>query len=211
MVSQSPPHVNIEYTPLLLSTSDIHKDIQMYIDLFYVNGFTLLHTRLGKINFWSVQAWVSISKGQIIKGLEIVKQIYDIRGLKIAAYHGDNKFYIKALYTALLIGGTAQYFSIFGKNSILKNLKIGPTLLDIWWLVKSPFDRVSDRNVRNGKMPVIGLASPLLDLQLVHAPPHSLAVSKRNAGECMFPGGSWACPCRKFAIAYVRPPLLLIY
>ena len=69
-----------------------------------------------------------------------------------------------------VIWGTAQYFSIFGKNPISKNLEIGPTILDIWWLVKSPFDRVSDRNVRNGKTPVIGLASPLLDLQLVHPP-----------------------------------------
>ena len=88
------------------------------------------------------------------------------------------------------LGGTAQYFSIFGENLILKNLEIGPTIFDKRLLVKSPFDRVSDRNVRNGKTPVIGIASPLPELQLVHAPPHSLATSKRNAGECMLPGGS---------------------
>ena len=29
------------------------------------------------------------------------------------------------------LGGTAQYFSIFGENPISKNLEIGPTILDI--------------------------------------------------------------------------------
>ena len=110
----------------------------------------------------------------------------------------------------LIIGGTAQSFFIIGKNPISENLKIGPTIFDIWWLVKSPFDRVIDRNVRNGKTPVIGIASPLPEIQLVHAPPHALAVSKRNSGKCMFPGGSRACSWQKFAIAYVRAPLLLV-
>ena len=109
------------------------------------------------------------------------------------------------------LGGTVQYFSIFGKNPISKNLEIGPTIFDKRLLLKSPFYRVSDRNVRNGKTPVIGLASPLPELQLMHAPPHSLAVSKRNSGKCMFPGGSRACPWGGFAIAYVRAPLLSIY
>ena len=86
--------------------------------------------------------------------------------------------------------GHSPIFSIPGKNPISKNLKIGPTIFDKRLLVKSPFDRVSDRNDRNGKTPVIGLESPLPDLELVHDPPHSLAASKRNAGECMFPGES---------------------
>ena len=30
-----------------------------------------------------------------------------------------------------VVGGTAQYFSIFGKNPISKNLEIGPTIFDI--------------------------------------------------------------------------------
>ena len=115
------------------------------------------------------------------------------------------------LYEGVWVGGTAQYFSIFGKNPISKNLEIGPTIFDKRLLVKSPFDRVSDRNVINGKTPVIGLESPLLELQLVHAPPHFLAVSKQNAGECMFPGGSRACPRGQFSIAYVQASLLSIY
>ena len=106
--------------------------------------------------------------------------------------------------------GHSPIFFHFREKPDLKNLEIGPTILDIWWLVKIHFDRVSDRNVRNGKTPVIWLASTLPELQLVHYPPHSLAVSKQNAGECMFPGGYRACPWRKFAIAYVRAPLLLI-
>ena len=40
----------------------------------------------------------------------------------------------------------------------------------------------------------------------MHALPHFLAVSKQNAGECMFLGRSGACPRRQFAIAYVQPP-----
>ena len=85
-------------------------------------------------------------------------------------------------------------FLIFRENPISKNLEIGPTIFDKRLLVKSSFDRVSNRNDRNGKTLFIGISSPLLDLQLVHAPPHSLADIKRDAGECMFPGGSRACP-----------------
>ena len=69
-----------------------------------------------------------------------------------------------------LVGGTAQYFSIFGETPISKSLEISPTIFDKRLLVKSLFDRVSNRNVRNGKTPVIGISSTLLELQLVHAP-----------------------------------------
>ena len=41
------------------------------------------------------------------------------------------KAYRDAVYRALQIGGTAQYFFIFGKNPISKNLEIGPTIFDI--------------------------------------------------------------------------------
>ena len=92
-----------------------------------------------------------------------------------------------APYLPAPVKGHSPTFYFFGENPISKNLEIGPTIFDKRLLVKSPFERVSDRNVRNGKMPVIGLSSPLPELQLVYAPPHSLAVSKRNAGKCMFP------------------------
>ena len=90
--------------------------------------------------------------------------------------------------------GHSPIFFIFGKNPISKNLEIGQTIFDKILFVKSPFDRVSDRNDRNRKMPVIGIASPLPNIQLVHAPPRSLEDSKRNAGERMFSGGYRACP-----------------
>ena len=134
----------------------------------------------------------------------------DITGLvKVAV---DVSFLIEIDYSIeAFVRGNSQIFFHFGKNPISKNLRIGPTIFDKRLLVKSPFDRVSDRNVRNFKTPVIGISSPLPELQLAHAPPHSLALSKRNSGKCMFPGGSRACPRGQFAIAYVQDPLLLIY
>ena len=41
--------------------------------------------------------------------------------------------------SSLLVGGTAKYFSIFGKKLISKNIKIGPTIFDKRLLREKPF------------------------------------------------------------------------
>ena len=83
MIRQSQPHVKNERVPLPLPITDHHKNTQLYIYIFYANGVNFLNTRLGKINFHSVQACVSGAKVKIIKGLEIAKKIYETRVLNI--------------------------------------------------------------------------------------------------------------------------------
>ena len=56
----------------------------------------------GKFNVHSIQELISRSKGQIMKGLEIAKQIYETRGFNTTYYHGDNEFYIQALLPGIL-------------------------------------------------------------------------------------------------------------
>ena len=104
MARQRPPHVNIEHAPLPLSIYYHHKEIQQYMNFFYINGFPLLHTRSGKINFRYIQSCVSISKVQTVKELKSMNQICETRGFKVIAYRGGNNFDLKALETALIPG-----------------------------------------------------------------------------------------------------------
>ena len=69
IVSHSPPHVNIEHIPLTFPISNNHKYIQLYVDFLYVNGVPFLYTRSEVIKLCSIQAYVSISRGQIMKWL----------------------------------------------------------------------------------------------------------------------------------------------
>ena len=46
-----PKGANIEIVPLPLPIYKHHKDIQLYIDFFFVNGYPFLETKTNKINF----------------------------------------------------------------------------------------------------------------------------------------------------------------
>lgn len=59
MDRQITSHVKITRIPLTLTITDHHKYIHLYIDLLYVSGVPLLHTRQGKINLCYVQACLS--------------------------------------------------------------------------------------------------------------------------------------------------------
>ena len=50
-------HSKIDKTPLTIPTSERHKNLHLYMDIFYVNGLILLHTKKGKNDFISVNHW----------------------------------------------------------------------------------------------------------------------------------------------------------
>ena len=97
MTRVHPPQIKIERIPLPLPIATHHKRLQLYIDFFFVNGIPFLHTKSGKVNFITTQAFTSRSTSSIIDGLDVVRNIYESRGFDIDIVHGDNEFNIKAL------------------------------------------------------------------------------------------------------------------
>ena len=71
-----------------------------------------MHTKSSKINFLTAQLCTSRAKGQIINGLEKVRQTYEARGFKIVAVHGDNEFDMEAVKTFL----SPAMVHIYGKD-----------------------------------------------------------------------------------------------
>ena len=62
------------------------------MDFFFVNGIPLIHTKLRKIFFSSVQACNRRANYETILGLNQVKTKYKYRGLIITDYHSNNEF-----------------------------------------------------------------------------------------------------------------------
>jgi hypothetical protein len=112
MTRVRPTKNKIEKIPLPLPIAKHHKDIELYIDFFFINGHPFLHTKSSKVNFLTADICTSRSKAQIINTLEIVRQTYEARGFNITAIHGDNEFNIEALRTSIL----PATLHIYGKD-----------------------------------------------------------------------------------------------
>ena len=112
MRQQTPIQNKIEKIPLPLQIAERHQQIQIYLDFFYVNGHVFLHTKSDKINFFTSHICTTRSQGQIIKVLEEVIQIHEVRGFEISAVHGDNEFDVKSVKTFLL----PAILHIYGKD-----------------------------------------------------------------------------------------------
>ena len=102
MVRRRPPKHRIERVPLPLAISTHHKELQLYIDFFYVNGYPFLASKTSKINFITATPMKSRSTNTIIDAIDDVLNIYTSRGFKITIIHGDNEFNIKLLKDSLL-------------------------------------------------------------------------------------------------------------
>ena len=91
------PDIKVPIIPL---TSDIllnHKEIKLYIYLFYINEMPLLHTKKSKIIFLTEENLNSRSADKIIQELDTVDNIYTESGFNINIYHRDNEFDINDL------------------------------------------------------------------------------------------------------------------
>ena len=74
------PRIKSKKIPLPLPISKHHKNIELYIDFFFINGYTFLHTKSRKVNLLTADICTSRSKSQIINTLETIRQTYDVRG-----------------------------------------------------------------------------------------------------------------------------------
>jgi hypothetical protein len=112
MTRQKPQSVKIERIPLPLPISKHHKNLQLYVDFFFVNGYPFLATKSAKVNFITAQPVTSRSTAQIIKHIDTVINKYEARGFTITAIHGDNEFNINDLKKHVL----PTLVHIYGKD-----------------------------------------------------------------------------------------------
>ena len=87
----------IERIPLQLPISEHHKDVQLYINLFFVNGYPFLATKSEKLNSVTSHRRKSRSTAQITKVLDMVLDKYDKLGYNVTIVLGDNEFKIAKL------------------------------------------------------------------------------------------------------------------
>ena len=97
MVRHRPEGVRIEHITLPLPIATNHKNVQLYVDFFFVNGYPFLATKSKKVNYLTATPCKSRSKGQIIEALEALLNTYESRGFNVTVVHGDNEFNIKDL------------------------------------------------------------------------------------------------------------------
>jgi len=90
-ITPSPPCKN-KLLPLPSCLLEHHMEINLYIDIFYVNGMPFFHTKSGKLNFLSVKYLQSRILTEVISGLNVVIDKYEERGFKITDIHGDPEF-----------------------------------------------------------------------------------------------------------------------
>ena len=94
-------HSKLTKVPLPLLVSKLHKDLIMYIDIFYVNGTPFFLSKTGKINFLSATVLKSRSAKQILGALTRDCNKHEARGFEITDIHGDNEFDIQSLKDSL--------------------------------------------------------------------------------------------------------------
>ena len=97
MTRFQPNSYKIERIPLPLPISEHHKDVQLYINLFFVNGYPFLATKSEKLNSVTSHRRKSRSTAQITKVLDMVLDKYDKLGYNVTIVLGDNEFNIAKL------------------------------------------------------------------------------------------------------------------
>ena len=61
--------------------SQHHKDLQLYIDFFFVNGYPFISTKTNKVNFITTEPCISRTTSNITKAIDTVLDLYGARGL----------------------------------------------------------------------------------------------------------------------------------
>ena len=92
-IRRSPEHhktiPRIPFPPLMAKR---HKNVELVMDFFFVNGSPFLHIKSRKMYFRSVQAYNNRGKSETILGLKQVNTKYKDRCFTITYYHCDNEF-----------------------------------------------------------------------------------------------------------------------
>ena len=96
-----PKGANIEILPLSLPIYQQHKDMQLYIELFFCEWLPF-SINIKKVNFITAKPFISRTTSHITKSIDTVLDLYESRGFNISDVHIDNKFNIKTLKVHLI-------------------------------------------------------------------------------------------------------------
>ena len=107
--TQFKPHSTIPLPPAI---SEFHRDVDLFMDFFFVNKVPFLHTKSKNINFLSIQSFQKRTVKNITEGLSTVINAYQSRGLQITSIHGDNEFNITTLKESI----RPIMLHIYGRN-----------------------------------------------------------------------------------------------
>ena len=116
-----PKGSKIEIIPRTLPISQHLKDLQFYIELFFVNGYPFLATKTNNVNFITSKPCISRKIIHITKYIITFLDLYEARGFNITSVCGDNKFNIKTLKSHFLPICT----HIYGKGEHVDIIKNG--------------------------------------------------------------------------------------
>ena len=97
MTRYQPNYYKIERIPLPLTISEHHKDVQLYINFFFVKGYPFFATKSEKLNLFTSHPCKSRSTAQINTVLYMVLEKYDEHCFNVTIIHGDNKSNIAQL------------------------------------------------------------------------------------------------------------------
>ena len=100
MNSVKPKGTNIE---IILPIYKHHKDLQLYIDFFLVNGYPFLATRTNKVNFITAKTSISRKTSQITKDIDTALDLYEAGCFNITVINGDNNSNINTLKSKFIL------------------------------------------------------------------------------------------------------------
>ncbi len=83
-----------DYRPILIPAPIIakHKDLRLFVDIFWVNGSPYLHTISQKVIFRTVASINNRSKRTLLMETKAVINLYETRGFNITRVEGDREF-----------------------------------------------------------------------------------------------------------------------
>ena len=79
-----------------------HKDLNLFVDIFFVNGSPFFLSKSGNINYISVSFLKSRKASEILEAIKKHINKYQTRGFHITDVHGDNEFDIDGIKDAIL-------------------------------------------------------------------------------------------------------------
>ena len=95
-------HNNESMLPLIDMIPEEYIKINIFADIFFVNGLPFMHTKSKNVNFRSIQPLIKRNLKELIHGVRVVKKKYNARGFYIERWHVDNEFAKDDLRTEVL-------------------------------------------------------------------------------------------------------------
>ena len=97
--------------------ADKYYNVEIFMDIFFVNKIPFFHTKSESINFWTLQPIETQRKRDITKGIEYVQNNYIEICFNVMRWHEDNEFdileikkrYITSSVGTICSGGTCWF------------------------------------------------------------------------------------------------------